>query len=109
VSDPPTPGAQPPGAGAGPGSGQFGGSEDVPESLEDDNCGLQYFDVERRPADVLLVLDRSASMQDAPDEDDGATSKWDLTVPALNQVILATDTAVAWGMKTFPEGQDTDA
>jgi hypothetical protein len=108
VGETPAPGAPPSGMGQNP-DGQFGGSEDVPESLEEDNCGLQYFDVERRPADVLLVLDRSASMQDAPDEDDSAASKWELTVPALSQVILATDTAVAWGMKTFPEGQDTDA
>lgn len=90
------------------GSGQFANPEDV-STVEGDNCGLQFFAVERRPADVLLVLDRSASMQDAPDEDDTAASKWDLTVPALNQVILETNTAVAWGMKLFPEGQDTDS
>lgn len=73
------------------------------------NCGLQYFDVERRPADVLLVLDRSASMQDAPDGATASTSKWDLTVPALNQVVTETNAGVAWGMKLFPEGQDTDS
>lgn len=110
VEEQPAPGT-PPGAGATPGTnpGQFGGADEVSNGVEENNCGLQYFDVERRPADVLLVLDRSASMQDAPDEDSTATSKWDLTVPALNQVILATDTAVAWGMKSFPEGQDTDS
>ena len=73
------------------------------------NCGLQYFDVERRPADVLLVLDRSRSMQDKPDGATASTSKWDLTVPALNQVITETNSAVSWGMKLFPEGQNTTA
>lgn len=93
-----------------PGSaGPFNPSSEV---AEDSNCGLQYFDVERRPADVLLVLDRSGSMQETPDGDDddedaaGAT-KWDLTVPALRQSILETDAAVSWGLKLFPEGQDT--
>ncbi|HTV19867.1 MAG TPA: vWA domain-containing protein [Polyangiaceae bacterium] len=102
---PSMPGATP---NSGSGSGDFG-SEDVSSGVDENNCGLQYFNVDRRPADVLLVLDRSASMQDAPDDAGTATSKWDLTVPALNQVILETDSAVAWGMKSFPEGEDTDA
>lgn len=89
-----------------PPSGQFAAPDDVSNNGEDPNCGLQYFDVVRRPTDVLLVLDRSASMQDAPDGATVAGSKWDLTVPALNQVILETDAGVSWGMKVFPEGQD---
>jgi Mg-chelatase subunit ChlD len=78
------------------------------------NCGLETFDVQRRPADVLLVLDRSGSMRDSPsgddddDEEEDGTSKWDLTVPALTQVVAETNAAVSWGMKLFPEGQDTE-
>jgi hypothetical protein len=98
-----------PTTGGNAGSGQFGGSEDVNNTVEENNCGLQYFDVERRPADVLLVLDRSASMQDAPDDAAAATSKWDLTLPAIRQVILETDAGVAWGLKSFPVGEDTDS
>lgn len=91
-----------------PGGGQFTTPANEGNAAAGDNCGLQTFAVARRPVDVLLVLDRSASMQDTPD-DDTTTSKWDLTVPALNQVILETDTNVSWGMKLFPEGQDTDS
>lgn len=86
-----------------------------------DECGRQSFDVRRKPAEVLLVLDRSASMQDEPeiesedddddDDDDNsgpqAPSKWEIVVPALKQAIAATDGALSWGLKLFPEGDET--
>src|SRR5690606_6845649 len=87
------------------------GLVDIPmgdPDAEDPNCGEQHFMQQASPAEVLLVLDRSASMQDPP-SDDVSTSKWDLTVPALNQVVESTNTLVHWGLKTFPESQDTDA
>jgi hypothetical protein len=56
---------------------------------------------------LLLVFDRSASMKDAPGGAKDSTSKWDLTVPAVSEVITATDARVAWGLKTFPEGDST--
>lgn len=77
-------------------------------------CGLQYFDLERKPADVMLLLDRSASQRDPPEDyvdDNGdpvTTPKWDLIRPALVEVIPATDAMVNWGMKTFPEGGTGD-
>ncbi|HKO92074.1 MAG TPA: vWA domain-containing protein [Polyangiaceae bacterium] len=96
-----------------PGTEQFTSPDEAAASGSEANCGLQTFAVARRPADMLLVLDRSGSMQESPDEDDdddddSGTSKWDLTVPALNQVIRETDASVSWGMKLFPEGQDND-
>lgn len=82
-----------------------------------DECGRQSFDVRRKPAEVLLVLDRSASMQDEPerdddddDDDDSAAqvpSKWEIVVPALKEAIAATDGALSWGLKLFPEGDET--
>jgi hypothetical protein len=71
---------------------------------EGEKCGEHHFDLERKPAELLLVLDRSASMKDAPDGASDATTKWDLVVPAVNQVISETDTTISWGLKTFPEG-----
>jgi hypothetical protein len=71
----------------------------------EENCGLQNFNLVREPADVLLVLDRSASMDDPPDGATDPTTKWNLVVPALNEVVNATNAGVAWGMKSYPEGE----
>jgi hypothetical protein len=61
--------------------------------------------LKRAIPDVLLVLDRSASMQDPPDGATALTSKWNLLVPALSEVITSTDATIAWGLKSFPEGE----
>jgi von Willebrand factor type A domain len=95
ASSPSSPGFQ--------GGGQLLPDDQAPPS--DTNCGLQTFNVERRPADVLLVLDRSGSMREDANGGDGTPTKWDLTVPALNQVVRETNSGVSWGMKLFPEGQ----
>jgi Mg-chelatase subunit ChlD len=68
-------------------------------------CGVQTFNLERKPAEVLLVLDRSASMKDPvelPDGSDGEI-KWSLTIPALIEVVQATNETLSWGLKVFPE------
>ena len=67
------------------------------------NCGGETFPLVRKPAKILLVLDRSGSMKDPPDGATTTTPKWDLTVPAVNEVITQTDAQIAWGLKTFPE------
>ena len=72
-------------------------------------CGLQTFDLERKPAEILLLLDRSASMKDPPDGDPaGSAPKWDLIIPAVKQVIMDTDMSVHWGLKVFPEGTGSE-
>jgi hypothetical protein len=73
------------------------------------NCGLQSFDLERKPAEILLLLDRSASMQDPPDVTPAvSTPKWDLIIPAVKQVIMDSDASVHWGLKVFPEGEGSE-
>lgn len=84
----------------GVGSSGSGGGED---------CGRQNFDVLIKPVDILLVLDRSASMENDPSGGDGTPSKWDIVVPALQQAITATDASVSWGIKVFPEGDKKGA
>jgi hypothetical protein len=70
-------------------------------------CAHQDFNLERKPAEILIVLDRSASMKDPPTGSTG-TSKWDLVVPGVNEVVTATNTAVSWGLKVFPEGEGSE-
>jgi hypothetical protein len=52
-------------------------------------------------------LDRSASMIEVPKGATDGKTKWDLVVPAINEVITSTDGTVAWGMKSYPEGEGT--
>jgi hypothetical protein len=70
-----------------------------------ENCGFQNFNLVREPADVLLLLDRSASMIEVPKGASDGKTKWQLVQPAINEVITSTDDTVAWGMKSYPEGQ----
>jgi len=99
------------GATSGPNSGDSGSGGVLVISGEGGpatrQCGGQTFPLARKPAKLLLVLDRSASMKDPPSGATTSTSKWDLTVPAINQVVTATDARVSWGLKTFPEGDAT--
>jgi hypothetical protein len=67
------------------------------------NCGLQYFDPNPKPADVLLLLDRSASMMDPPDSTT-TTPKWTLVTDAVKSVVMSSDSLIHWGLKVFPEG-----
>ena len=87
----------------GPGIISVGGGD----GMDAGQCGGQTFPLEKKPVKLLLVLDRSGSMKDKPDGATASTSKWDLTVPAVNEVITKTDSQVSWGLKTFPEGDGT--
>ncbi|HEX2659718.1 MAG TPA: VWA domain-containing protein [Polyangia bacterium] len=75
---------------------------------QDATCGFESFDLQRKPVDLFVVLDRSASMQDDSQDDDanpdaGRPSKWSQVIPALTEVIKNADASIAWGLKTFPE------
>lgn len=92
--------------GSGTGTGGNGLTFDASTSDGPATCGLQTFDLKRKPAEILLVLDRSKSMIEDTVAD-GVTKKWDAALPALKQVIMDTDTSVSWGLKVFPEGEDS--
>ena len=101
------------GAGNGSSSGGSGPNINVtddggPEAGDVMNgvCANQSFDLMRKPAEILIVLDRSASMADPPDgQPSGSPSKWSLVVPGVNDVVTSTASAVSWGLKVFPEGE----
>lgn len=86
-----------------------GGGSSVPDpgDVMNGECARQDFDLQRRPAEILIVLDRSASMEDAP-TGGTAASKWELVVPAVNQVVTDTNASVSWGLKVFPEGEGSE-
>lgn len=71
--------------------------------VKNGECAQENFVVATKPADVLLVLDRSKSMieHSVP----GAATRWAAVVPALTSVITATDAVVSWGLELFPEGE----
>jgi hypothetical protein len=75
----------------GPGAGGSGPSQDA-------NCGIKRIPLEKRPADLLLVLDRSGSMV----EQVAGKEKWTEVVGAVDLVVNRTQGAVAWGLKLFP-------
>ena len=76
----------------------------------DTNCGIKRINLEKRPADLLLVLDRSGSMlETAPDPMTGmAVEKWTTTVGALDAVLQATQAQVSWGLKLYPVGEQCE-
>lgn len=69
-------------------------------------CVPGRFDLERRGAEVLFVIDRSGSMElalDGSDVTDGVPSRWELFVDALRTALPRTDELVQIGAKLFPQ------
>lgn len=101
------------GSGAGPGSGGTtgidvptggtGGSSDVANG----ECNQINFVSSRKPVSMLLVLDRSKSMIENNTQD--GITRWAAIVPAVTAAVEATDASIHWGLKLYPEGQDTGA
>jgi hypothetical protein len=88
-------------------------------STIDANCGAKSKMAAKLPPNILVLLDRSASMSnDITDKacpvadagmfgggggDCGPDSKWAKILPALTQVISETEADVNWGLKFFPD------
>ncbi len=74
----------------------------------DMNCGITRIPTTKQPADVLIVQDKSGSMDQDPT---GANcpnnmpgcSKWDQMTPPINQTVMATQADIRWGLKFFPD------
>jgi len=91
-----------------------------PPPSVDSNCGIISSNTVRKPADILLVLDRSASMDWSITEDcycsagagnvgmvcedtTDCKTRWEAMEPAVNTT-LANSKNVNWGLKFFPTG-----
>ncbi len=70
---------------------------------EDANCGLQNFALDRRPAIVLLLQDRSTSMRNTLS---GGVTRWATTVEGVKPVLQQTQAGISWGLKFFPDGKE---
>jgi von Willebrand factor type A domain len=94
------------------GVGLNGGGGDVTGGGGTMTCGVTNKPVMPEPPDVLIIQDKSASMND---DDSGnacnrnCTSKWTELTTALSTVIQATDTSVNWGLKYFSDNNACDA
>ena len=88
-----------------------------PVPTADANCGMLTQETTRQPVDVLLVLDRSSSMDWSLDQDcyctatagspgtlctntTNCTSRWNAIKPAVTTT-LSTSSYVNWGLKFF--------
>jgi hypothetical protein len=74
----------------------------------DVNCGAIQSKLQKKPADLLLVLDRSTSMTQAMDSGNncpaGSTTcsqRWDTVISALGTVLAASSNDLNWGLKFF--------
>jgi hypothetical protein len=82
-------------------------SEGAPPS-PDANCGSVTSTATRQPADMLLVLDRSSSMNYSTSNDStcgrntsNCTPRWPALTAAVNTTLSSTADTIQWGLKLF--------
>jgi hypothetical protein len=104
------------GATGGTSAGGAGGGNSIPLNIpdgsngfdptEEHNCGLNSFDETIRPPDVLLILDRSASMveHEVTGLDGQLVTRARAAIDAVDTIIQQTERTINWGLKMFPEG-----
>jgi hypothetical protein len=108
------------GTGTGSGNGGFGTGTNInlnpgatstkvstgTEITEGQNCGVTSHDTTKQPVDLLLVLDRSESMNKAMNEDgncdpSSTDCRWPTMKSALSKVFASSIEMVNWGLKLY--------
>ncbi|HEY2899028.1 MAG TPA: vWA domain-containing protein [Polyangia bacterium] len=90
-------------------AGQSGNNGGRTGQTDGSSCGTQTFGLNKIPPDLLLVFDKSGSMEELPDGSNcrGAAcqpmEKWAQMTTAINQVVAGTDATIRWGLKFFPD------
>jgi hypothetical protein len=110
------------GGGGGPGAGGSGGSggsgippvgdaffiptdagavaiSDGPTGTVEKNCGLTTVKLDKNPPELLLVFDRSSSMNQAVA---GGGTRFTAAQAAISEALTRTESAILWGLKLFP-------
>jgi len=82
----------------------------------DANCGSTQSKLEKKPADLLLVLDRSSSMGEAMDSastcragSPTCSQRWATIVSSLDKVLTSSSNDLNWGLKFFSSPSTTGA
>lgn len=94
-------------ASSGTGTGLIGGggAQTGQGNINGMNCAQVNQQVAKLPPDILIIQDKSGSMNDDPATgmtcNTAGCTKWDQTTAALTQVVTATDGTVNWGIKFF--------
>jgi hypothetical protein len=73
----------------------------------DKTCGLKKFGLQRQPAEMMLVLDRSGSMRYSSTggfSPNATDTKWAWVTTAVNRVLNTTQDSLMWGLKLYPSG-----
>lgn len=92
---------------------QSGAGGDV--GMTGGNCGQASVPIEAVPPDVLIIEDKSGSMNNDDSDSScgrggcGANSKWSQMVSAVSGVVTSTDTQINWGLKFFSDNGACDA
>jgi hypothetical protein len=96
------------------GIGNFGGNSSGSGGVAGQvGCATFPKSSSKLPPDVLVILDASGSMNEDSTNTScgnngcGATSKWALMTPAINQVVNDTQMDVNWGLKFFADMGNT--
>lgn len=106
-----------PGSGSSTGIGlQSGAGGDV--GMTGGNCGQASVPIEAVPPDVLIIEDKSGSMNNDDNDQScstrngsgcGTNSKWSQMVSAVSGVVTSTDKQINWGLKFFSDDNACDA